>query len=149
MCLFLPILVVSQNTGALVTSNSNGGLTFADSSILPSKIAGLATLLNAKATTTELNTKMNIWYAADAQASDSYVITLSPIPASYTTGMMIVFKANTANTTGCTINVNGLGVKDITKRVSTALSTGDILQNMLCWLVYDGTRFIILNPVVN
>jgi len=101
------------------------------------------------ATQTALNTKMNIWFAADAQASDSYVITLSPVPASYTTGMMIVFKANTANTTGCTINVNGLGAKDITKRVSTALSTGDILQNMLCWLVYDGTRFIILNPVVN
>ena len=149
MCLFLPILVVGQNTGVLVISNSNGRLIFADSSILPSKITGLATLLNVKATTTELNTKMNIWYAADAQASDSYVITLSPIPASYTTGMMIVFKANTANTTGCTINVNGLGVKDITKRVSTALSTGDILQGMLCWLVYDGTRFIILNPVVN
>jgi len=143
--ILFPFMLNSQ----VVTSNSNSVLTFGDSSIPASKITGLATLLNEKATIAALNTKMNIWYAADAQANDSYVITLSPVPASYTTGMMIVFKAATANTTGCTINVNGLGAKDITKRVSTALSTGDILQGMLCWLVYDGTRFIILNPVVN
>ena len=149
MCLFLPILVVSQNTGALVTSNSNGGLTFADSSILPSKIAGLATLLNAKATVTALNTKSSIYFGSDAGASDSYVITASPIPSSYTTGMMIVFKANTANTTGCTINVNGLGVVNIVKRVSTTLATGDILAQMFCWLVYNGTAFVILNPIIN
>ena len=88
-------------------------------------------------------------YAADAGANDSYVISLSPAPASYTTGMMVIFKANTANTTGCTINVNSLGVKNIVKRVSTTPATGDILQNMFCWLVYDGTNFVLLNPVVN
>ncbi|HUP13106.1 MAG TPA: hypothetical protein VM187_12855, partial [Niastella sp.] len=88
-------------------------------------------------------------YAADAGANDSYVISLSPAPVSYTTGMMIVFKANTQNTTGCTINVNSLGVKTIVKRVNTTPATGDILASMLCWLVYDGTNFVLLNPVVN
>jgi len=117
--------------------------------ILPSKIAGLATLLNAKATVTALNTKSSIYFGSDAGASDSYVITASPIPSSYTTGMMIVFKANTANTTGCTINVNGLGVVNIVKRVSTTLATGDILAQMFCWLVYNGTAFVILNPIIN
>jgi len=149
MCLFLPILVVGQNTGALVTSNSNGGLTFADSSILPSKIAGLATLLNAKATVTALNTKSSIYFGSDAGASDSYVITASPIPSSYTTGMMVVFKANTINTGAASINVNALGVKNIIKRVNTVLANGDILALAFCWLVYDGTNFVLLNPVVN
>jgi len=137
--LLLSINSVSQTNG-YVLMNADGSLKIPDNSISVLKVSTLQTALN---------TKMNIWYAADAQANDSYVITLSPVPSSYTTGMMIVFKANTANTTGCTINVNGLGAKDITKRVSTALSTGDILSQMLCWLVYDGTRFIILNPVVN
>ncbi len=88
-------------------------------------------------------------YAADAGANDNYVISLSPAPASYTTGMMIVFKANTQNTTGCTINVNSLGQKTIVKRVNTTPATGDILASMLCWLVYDGTNFVLLNPIVN
>jgi len=144
--ILLSINCFSQTNG-YVLMNADGTLKIPANSIPISKVTGLQDSVTAHAAV--LGMKMNIWYAADAQASDSYVITLSPIPASYTTGMMIVFKAATANTTGCTINVNGLGAKDITKRVSTALSTGDILQNMLCWLVYDGTRFIILNPVVN
>ena len=144
--LLLSINSVSQTNG-YVLMNADGTLRLPDNALSISKVIGLQDSVAAHKTV--LGMKMNIWYAADAQANDSYVITLSPVPASYTTGMMIVFKAATANTTGCTINVNGLGAKDITKRVSTALSTGDILQNMLCWLVYDGTRFIILNPVVN
>src|SRR6188768_730121 len=118
--LLLSINSVSQTNG-YVLMNADGSLKIPDNSISVLKVSTLQTALN---------TKMNIWYAADAQANDSYVITLSPVPSSYTTGMMIVFKANTANTTGCTINVNGLGAKDITKRVSTALSTGDILSQM-------------------
>ena len=49
--LFFPLLVTSQNTGVLVTGNSNSYLNFADSGIAPSKIATLATLLNAKQAT--------------------------------------------------------------------------------------------------
>ena len=63
--------------------------------------------------------------------------------------MIIFFKANTANTTACSINVNGLGVKNIVKRVSTTPATGDILALQICMLIYDGTNFVLLNPVVN
>jgi hypothetical protein len=98
---------------------------------------------------TAIALKSTVYFGIDAGANDSYVITASPVPASYTAGMMVMFKANTANTTGCTINVNSLGVKNIVKRVSTTPATGDILALMFCWLVYDGTNFVILNPVVN
>jgi hypothetical protein len=43
-------------------------------------------------------------YAADAGSSDTYAITLTPIPKEYTTGMMVTFKANTANTGAATLN---------------------------------------------
>ncbi len=88
-------------------------------------------------------------YAADAQANDTYVITLSPVIYAYYTGMQIIFKANTANTGAATINVNGLGAKTIVKRLNTALANSDILAGMFCLLIYDGTNFVLMNPVVN
>ena len=88
-------------------------------------------------------------YAADAGANDSYSISLNPSPGAYTTGMVVFFKANTVNTGAASINVNGLGAKTIVKRVNTALANGDIPSQALCMLIYDGTNFILLNPVVN
>lgn len=78
-------------------------------------------------------------YAADAGATDAYAITLTGLSA-YTTGMTFKFKANTANTGACTLNVNGLGAKTIKKNVSDDLSTGDILANQLVIVTYDGTN---------
>lgn len=86
-------------------------------------------------------------YAADAGANDTYVITLSPVPTSYSTGMVVYFKANTINTGVATINVNSLGAKTIVKGVDTTLVDGDILAGQLCTLIYDGTNFVLQNPV--
>ena len=83
----------------------------------------------------------NFNYAADAGSNDTYVISLDPAPTAYFAGMEIIFKANTANTDACTINVNSLGAKSIKKAVSTDLSTNDILAGMLVKVCYDGTNF--------
>lgn len=88
-------------------------------------------------------------YAADAGSNDTYVISLSPSPGAYTTGMIIFFKANTVNTGAASINVNGLGAKTIVKRVSTALANGDIPALSFKMIIYDGTNFVLINPVVN
>jgi hypothetical protein len=85
-------------------------------------------------------------YGADAQASDTYVITLSSTITMYTTGMMVTFKANTANTGAATLNINSLGAKTIVKGVSTALVNNDILAGMFCLVVYDGANFVLMNP---
>ena len=84
-------------------------------------------------------------YALDTGAADAYVVTLSPVPAAYVTGMAIMMKAANANTTTSTINVNGLGPITIKKGVSTNLAANDILAGQMCSLVYDGTNFQ-LNP---
>lgn len=89
--------------------------------------------------------KGSIIYAADAGATDDYAITLTPAPSAYTTGMIVCFKANTANTTACTLNVNGLGAKTIKKNVSTDLATNDILAGQFVQVVYDGTNFQLLS----
>jgi hypothetical protein len=85
-------------------------------------------------------------YAADASSTDTYVITLSPVPDAYTNGMLILFKANTANTGACTINVNGLGAKSIKKGggAATDPGNGDIAAGQIMAIVYDGTNFQII-----
>lgn len=78
-------------------------------------------------------------YAADAGATDAYAITLTGLTA-YATGQTFKFKANTANTGACTLNINGLGAKTIKKDVSSDLATGDILANQIVTVIYDGTN---------
>jgi hypothetical protein len=107
----------------------------------------LSTLAGSEALTNKTIATFN--YAADATAADAYVITLAPAPAAYTIGMVIFFKATTVNTGTATINVNGLGAKTIVKRVSTVLANGDIPALSFAMLIYDGTTFVLTNPVVN
>lgn len=85
-------------------------------------------------------------YAADSVGTDSYAITLSPAPTAYTTGMVIQFKAGTANTGAATLNVNSLGAKTIKKNYNTDLATGDIVANQLVQVCYDGTNFQLMSP---
>jgi len=87
-------------------------------------------------------------YGVDAGSTDTYVATLSPVPTAYVTGRLYVLKAATANTGAASVNFNGLGAKTIVKATSTTLSNNDIIANMLCLLVYDGTNMVLLNPRV-
>ena len=86
-------------------------------------------------------------YAADTGSANAYVVTLSPAPTAYVTGMEVVFKATNANTTASTINVNALGAKSIVKNASSALISGDISANQIITLRYDGTNFVIQGTV--
>lgn len=84
-------------------------------------------------------------YAADAEASDTYVITLDPVPSSLTTGMVIHFLANTKNTGACTLNVNSLGATAIKKNVDQDLENDDIQASQIVTVAYDGTNFQMLS----
>jgi len=89
------------------------------------------------------------FYAADAEATDTYAITLSPVPAAYTTGMVVRFKANTVNTGAATLNVNSLGAKTIVKNFNVTLADGDIKANQIVEVIYDGTNFQLLSQISN
>lgn len=82
-------------------------------------------------------------------SSNAYVITLTPPPAAYVSGQTFRFKANFANTGAATLNVNGLGAKDIKLLGSTALIANDIVTDQIVEVVYDGTQFqaLSINPV--
>lgn len=91
----------------------------------------------------------NLNFAADGEISDTYVITLSPAPAAYSTGMMIVFTATTANTGACTINVNGLGAKALKSLRDQDPPDNYIEAGSVVMAVYDGTNFQMIQPDCN
>jgi len=78
-------------------------------------------------------------YAVDSVGTDSYAITVSTM-TTYVSGQTFKFKAGTANTGACTLNINGLGAKTIKKAGSLDLDTGDIVANQIVEVTYDGTN---------
>lgn len=85
-------------------------------------------------------------YAADSGVANAYVTTLAPALTSLQTGEIIEFSTTLANTTASTINVNGLGVKNIDKFGTNALASGDIKSGVMYVLLWDGTEWQLLNP---
>jgi hypothetical protein len=89
-------------------------------------------------------------YVLSTGSANAYVLTLSPIPTSYSVGMPIRFKANFANTGAATVNVNGLGATAIKKTDgATALASGDIANGLIVEIRYDGTNFQLVSPIAN
>lgn len=81
-------------------------------------------------------------YAADAEASDAYVISTGVSIAAYVAGMCFQFKANTSNTGAATLAVDGLAAKTIKKYGTsgiTDLADNDIQSGQIVTVVYDGT----------
>lgn len=81
-------------------------------------------------------------YAADSGGANTLAIALSPAPTAYTAGMKVVTKVNTDNTGASTINVNGLGAKNIKTLFGLDPSAKQLKSGKMYTLVYDGTQFI-------
>jgi len=84
---------------------------------------------------------IQILYGIDGGSSDDYVVSLDVAPTAYTAGMLVAFKANTANTGACTLNLNSLGAKSIKVDADVDPATGDIQAGQVVVVVYDGTNF--------
>ena len=80
---------------------------------------------------------------AVATGTDTYAITLTPVPTSYAAGNAYYVKFTNGNTGPATINVNGLGAKSLVKNLSSALVSGDISTGRTTLIIYDGTNFIV------
>lgn len=76
-------------------------------------------------------------YFEDTGAANALVITPTPAIPSYAAGQKFAIKAIADNTGSTTLNVNGLGAKDILKSVDQSLSAGDILEGQIIVVYYD------------
>ena len=78
-------------------------------------------------------------YGIDSGAADAYVVTLPNTAATFLDGMQVVFKASAANTGACTVNVDSLGAKSITRHDGTTPVAGDIGADKITELRYNST----------
>jgi hypothetical protein len=107
---------------------------------------GQGTFASGKTVISSLN------FCADAGVSDAYACSLTPAITAYTTGQVVWFKANTANTGAATLALNGLAAKSIKKvygGITTTLGDNDIRAGQYVGIVYDGTNFQMLSAAGN
>lgn len=156
-------LSVGTVTASTVAITSDGG---ADDVVIPAATTttgGIVGIATATETTTGTDTGLAVTpsslpiqlqdnkytFAVDAEASDTYVITLSPAPAAYAAGQVFHFDANTINTGAASLNVNALGAKTIVKHHDLTLASGDIEAGQHVTVMYDGTNFQMLSQLGN
>lgn len=83
-------------------------------------------------------------------STSAYVLTTGLSLAAYVSNQRFLVKWNHTNGTTPTLNVDGLGAKNIKKRdASTAPSASDLVSGAFAFVVYDGTNFVLLTPVAS
>jgi len=90
-------------------------------------------------------------YYQDGGAANAYTLTkivaTMQVPNAYFNGMEITFIPANTNTGACTINVGGIGVKNLTDIGGVALAAGRIVAGQYVTARYDGTQFVLIsNP---
>jgi len=87
-------------------------------------------------------------YAADTGSANAYTVAPVPAPASYSAGLVVTLKPGNACTGASTINVAGLGTKNIKMPDGTDTAANSLVSSAVYLLVYDGTSFVIVNPTL-
>jgi hypothetical protein len=80
---------------------------------------------------------------AVASGTNSYTVSIPGI-TTLVDGLSVKIKFTNANTGAATLNINGLGAKQIRKSNGNALSAGNIKAGQICHLVYTGSVFQLL-----
>lgn len=84
-------------------------------------------------------------YADDTGAANSIVVTLAPALPEYKKGVRLYVKIAANNTGPTQINVNGRGLRDVTRIDGSPLVQNDLKAGMIAELSDDGVRFQVLN----
>lgn len=84
---------------------------------------------------------------ASVAGTNTITGSMTPDLGSYSSGMMVIFTPANNCTGATTINIDSLGAKSIVKGDGTALESGDLQASTVHFLVYDGTNFVLINPL--
>lgn len=146
------ICVKNKNGEIIVSAVSSGSLeallASATSTTKGMGMVGAGDLAYAEGTVGERVVRLDKTMATAGTAPS---FTLAPITAlsAYTIGKRYRVCFHAGGTTGSnTLNISGLGAKNL-KQYSTSGSktSGVVVSGMICSVEYDGTDFVILNPI--
>ena len=113
------------------------------------KLTGLAVGTDATdAATVSQVQSTTVKLIGSVSGADTITGSMTPSLAAYAAGQMFYFVAAGDNTGAVTLNINSLGAKNVTKNGTTALTAGEIKSGQTVAVIYDGTRFQMVNPVV-
>jgi len=91
-------------------------------------------------------------YVVGAGSADVLTLTVVPAITAYVTGARFLFLPTADNTGACTLNVSGLGAKNIKKSDGAGAlanpAAADLDQVLIADVIYDGTQFVLQNPGV-
>lgn len=84
-----------------------------------------------------------LWISVDDTSGAANTITIAPSPAitAYAKYQRFQFKLANTITGASTINVNGLGAKNLTRADTSATQNGDGVAGQIMNAIYDGTQF--------
>jgi len=88
-----------------------------------------------------------VFQANDTGSANTYAIALAPVVTAYVAGQEFNFKAGNASSGASTLNVNGLGAKNIKKKNDQAIAAGDIEEDAIIKVLYDGTSFQMISQL--
>jgi hypothetical protein len=120
-------------------------ITYVASSISADLAAGYISLLFAPGNYAVGNPFNIAQYSVTTGSANAYVISMLTNYTYNTAGAALTFTANFTNTGAATLNVNSLGAVAILG-INGALTGGEIQQNRVYYVVFDGTNFNLINP---
>lgn len=150
--------IISSHKGATAPSYAVAGMIWLDDAAAPWLLkiydsADWITIAAVNASTNALTMYHGtaalryLNHAADTGEADAYAVAPSPPITAYATGMVVTLKPVNNNTGGaCTINVNGLGTKNIKLADGSNPPLGAMVTTGSYHLFYDGTNFVLFNP---
>jgi hypothetical protein len=77
--------------------------------------------------------------------TNTLIGTLIPAISTYTIGAMYSFIVQNTNTAAVTINIDGVGVKNIYRNGSDPVQAGDLVAGNIAVILYDGTEFQLIS----
>lgn len=80
-------------------------------------------------------------FKTDTGSVNAYAIAPNPAITAYVQGQQFTFSVTVTNTGASTLNVNGLGAKNILKNISHTLTGGELVSGAIITVSYDGTEF--------
>jgi len=98
----------------------------------------VATAFEALPSDADLNNG-TVNFGTDSGTANTYIVTLPHTPTGYVDGLRVVFTPLFSNTGASTVNVNGLGVKQIKLQDNTATEPGTLVQGIPKTLIYGAT----------
>lgn len=84
-------------------------------------------------------------YGVTTGDGEDYAVTVSPVVAEWEVGMPLLVQFNAANTGAATLAVGELDAVSLHKQGTSELEAGDIVENAIYLLVYDGTALQVVS----